>query len=222
MVLNEFIQHVPHTIVGEPAGGPLNSYGDATSRSYPGTGLKLQVSTLWHQLGASDDLSEIIPVDVPAPFSFADYAAGRDPAVDAILRGDEMRSIPMIAAAEGGAPARKVYLDRKTRLGQFDWWEASREIDLRFVCQAFREQHRMVDALETCRLNVELHPYNWHAWFNLGMTQRAADQQPAGLASYRCVLAIDPNNFNADAIRDRLAKTDPHDTVAIAQSCPVH
>jgi hypothetical protein len=65
----------------------------------PKVGLQLEVSALWHQL--EDAGYDIMPVDVPAPFSFADYQAGLDPAVDSILRGDEMRSIALIALEEG-------------------------------------------------------------------------------------------------------------------------
>ncbi|HVT41048.1 MAG TPA: hypothetical protein VHE78_18575, partial [Gemmatimonadaceae bacterium] len=92
LALGEFLDYTQVTLVGEPPGAARNAFGDAMTFEYPRTGLHLRVSTVRHQGLASTDLSEIIPVDVPARFSFADYAAGRDPAVDPILRGDEMRS----------------------------------------------------------------------------------------------------------------------------------
>jgi hypothetical protein len=205
MALDVFLKHTQYTIVGEPTGSALNHFGDPTVRKYPLTGLRLTVSTLRHQLSRSDDLSEFIPVDVPAPFSFADYAAGRDPAVDPILRGEEMRSIPVIALSDGGAAARKAYEDRKVRFAKYDWWAPPREIDLRHVAQALRQQKRMTDALATCKLNAEMHPYVWNVWLNLGSTQRAAGHTVESLQSLRRVLELDPNNFNADVIRPILA-----------------
>ncbi len=220
MAVDAFLKHTPHTIVGEPAGGPLNHFGDPTSRSYPRTGLGLKVSTMWHQLSSSDDVSEFIPVDIPAPFSFADYAAGRDPAVDPILRGEEVRSIPVIALSDGGAAARRVYAERQSRFAKYDWWTPPQEIDLRGVCDALREQKRMTDALETCKLNAEIHPFTWNVWLNLGIAQRAAGLKKEGLASYRCVLVVDPNNFNGADIRRLLAREDSTEATGIAPGCP--
>ena len=90
MVLDQFIKHTSATLIGEPAGAALNSFGDPIKRKYSRTGLLLKVSTLRHRLGESSDIREFIAVDVPASFSFNEYVNGRDPAVDAILRGDEI------------------------------------------------------------------------------------------------------------------------------------
>jgi len=220
MAVAAFLEHVPHTVVGEPAGGPLNHFGDPTSRTYPRTGLHLLVSTLWHQLSSSDDLGDFISVDIPAPFSFADYAAGRDPAVDPILRGEEMRSIPVIALSDGGASAREVYEARQGRSAKYDWWTPPQEIELRHVCDALRERGRMTDALETCKLNTEIHAFVWNVWLNLGLAQRRAGLKQEGLASYRCVLVLDPSNFNAADIRQLLAREDPSEAVGLAPGCP--
>jgi len=164
----------------------------------------MHVSTLRHQLSNSNDRSEFVAVDVPAPFSFADYAGGRDPAVDPILRGDEMRSIPVIALADGGAAARKAFEDRKSRFAAFRQ-VPPREIDLRNACQQLLEQKRASDAVETCKLNAEIHPDIWNVWLNLGIAQRRAGLMVEQLHSFRRVLELDPNNFNADVLRPVLA-----------------
>ena len=115
MLLNAFLQNTQFTVVGEPSGAALNSYGDAVSRSYSRSGIHMNVSTKWNQLGSSDDLREFVSVDIPAPFSFADYAAGHDPAIDPVLRGEEMRTLPVIAATDGGSAARKARCPLRAR-----------------------------------------------------------------------------------------------------------
>jgi len=55
---------------------------------------------------------------VAAPFSFSDYAAGRDPAIDSIMGGKEMRSIPLIALNDGGQKA--VRRPAETTLSRLD------------------------------------------------------------------------------------------------------
>jgi len=206
MALEAFLKFTQLTIVGEPTGAALNHFGDATERNYSRTGLRLRVSTLRWQLSASNDLSEFIAVDVPAPFSFADYAAGRDPAVDPILRGDEMRSLPVIALSDGGVAVRKAYEDRQVRFTKYDWWAPPREIDLKRACQALRDQRRVADALETCKLNAEIYPYNWSPWLNLGIAQRRAGLMLEQVQSFRRVLEIDPNNFNKDVLLPAIAE----------------
>ena len=40
----------------------------------------------------------------------SDYAVGRDPAVDAILGGEEMRSLALVGREDGGLAARRVLI----------------------------------------------------------------------------------------------------------------
>ena len=188
------------TVVGEPAGAALNSYGDATERDYPHTGLRLYVSSLRHELADSNDLRDTIAVDVPAQFSFAEWSSGRDPAVDPILRGDEMRSIRVIARAAGGAAARKAYAERQTRFTAMGWWRPPAELELRQVCGQLLAENRVTDALDTCVLNSEIHPFVWNTWLNLAQAQRAAGLMLDRLHSLHRVLEIDPTNFNRDEI----------------------
>jgi len=221
MLLNVFLVYTDLTLVGEPPGAPLNSYGDPTLRRYSSTGLQLHVSTLFHQLSNSNDIRELISVDVPAIFSFQDYASGRDPAVDPILRGEEMRGLAAIALSEGGAAAKRAWLERKARFASHKWWLPPPEVELRRVSQALVAGKRITDALETCTLTTEIHPFNWHSWFNLGIVQRQMDRNQEAFASLQCVNKVDPTNHNADAIRQRLKELGG-DKVPEPPECPVH
>src|SRR4029077_16988633 len=196
-----FIDNCALTIVGEPAGAARNSYGDAKERPYARIGVDLYVSTLRHQLGNSNDVRDTIAVDVPAAFTYAQWSSGEDPAVDPILRGDEMRSIAMIARVGGGAAARKTLQERNARFSRINWYEQPREIDLRAACRDLLGQKRVDDALETCTLNTEIHPFIWNTWWNLAGAQSAAGLYADRLSSLHRVLEIDPNNVNAHEIR---------------------
>jgi hypothetical protein len=219
LALGKFMEFLPISLVGEPSAAGLNHFGDPTARTYSRTGLRLSVSTLRHQLAESNDLSEFIPVDVPAVFSFADFRAGRDPAVDRILRGDEMRSIPVIARRDGGAAARKAYQDRKRTFANVSWWRAPTEFAMRQACDALQKEKRFQDALETCRLTADMHPTTWNVWYNLAVAQRAAGLMKERLASYRCVVAIAPDNWNVPSIRRLLAQPG-NEGNELAPGCP--
>ena len=198
-----FLDHVPVSIVGEPAGAALNSFGDADigSIDLPRTGLHLYVSSLRHTLSASDDLRAYTPVDTPAPFSFADYVAGRDPAVDAILRGDEMRSLIQIARTDGAAAAKRVFEDRRARYARFDWWSPADREDLNTLGNDLRRAGKSAEAIAVLQLNAEIFPDWWNSWDSLGEAQLAAGQKAEGLASYGKALELNPGDgFAKDAI----------------------
>lgn len=72
--------------VGEPTGGAPNHYGDAKVFSLPNSKLELRVSSIfWEEAGASESATTIQP-EIEAPLSFDDFARGRDPSLDAILK----------------------------------------------------------------------------------------------------------------------------------------
>ncbi len=220
LAIGKFRDFLPLSIVGEPSAAGLNHFGDPTSRSYARTGMRLSVSTLRHQLSTSDDISEFIPVDVPAAFSFAEFKTGRDPAVDRILAGDEMRSLPVIARSDGGAAARRAWDDRRQRFASLTWWSAPTEFEMRQACDALQREKRFQDALETCRLTADMHPTTWNVWYNLAVAQRAAGLTKERVASYRCVVAIAPDNWNVPSIKRLLAQPG-NEGEDLAPGCPV-
>lgn len=205
MMIAAFVDHTRATFIGEPAGGALDHYGDATAIELTNIGAQLYVSTLFHQLQDQGQRYDIMPVDVAAPFSFADWSAGRDPAIDPILAGEEMRSVPIIALEENGAAARRVFDQRNQRLAVYKDWMALREFDLIRACWRLYDQNRRADALELARIMVELRPNSARAHSMLGDNLIALDQRDAGLAAYREALRLDPNNLDNISQRAALA-----------------
>lgn len=195
--LGPLLFNVPATLVGEPMGGGWLVFGDYSTFQLERIGIELRVSALRHQMSESTDLRTVLPVDYPAQFSFADWVAGRDPAVDPILSGEEVRGIAMVALADGGAAARRVYLERQGRFGHLSWWGPPTERELRVVGLDLKRAGRTAKSIETFRLASEIHPAEWRSWFNLGNALRADGQIPAALEAYRRCLALnDPTNFN--------------------------
>lgn len=71
--------------VGSPPGGRPNHFGDARMSSLPHSGYRLLCSTVRWQDSEPQDRRPWIHPDLPADPTFADYVAGRDPALTAIL-----------------------------------------------------------------------------------------------------------------------------------------
>jgi len=70
-------------LVGEPTGGRPNHFGEVKTFTLPYSGLTISYSTNYFRF-AKDDTPSLLP-DIPAEPSSADYFAGRDPALEAIL-----------------------------------------------------------------------------------------------------------------------------------------
>jgi hypothetical protein len=97
---------------GEPSGGAPNHYGDA--RPFEGGGvLRAAVSTIpWFDSYPMDKRPWVMP-DLLIPRTFADWAGGRDPVLDAVL------AEPPAPAAGAASPDRTFFFARKSQSAQW-------------------------------------------------------------------------------------------------------
>ena len=73
--------------VGEPAGGSPNLYGNSEDVTLPYSGLAVSVASQFFVGCRRNDPRLTIRPDIPVALSSADYFAGRDPALEAVLAG---------------------------------------------------------------------------------------------------------------------------------------
>jgi len=86
MLTDDLEKHTKTLFVGEPTGASPNMYGDAEKIVLPNSGLEVWASALRWVYSEPRDSRPWIAPDIPAALTAADYRAGRDPALDAILR----------------------------------------------------------------------------------------------------------------------------------------
>jgi len=91
MLINVLENLADVIFAGEPSASRGNVYGDSKKIVLPNSRLTVRVSSLYWQQSDPRDTREFIPVTVPAPLTFADYAAGRDPALEAAERVGEQK-----------------------------------------------------------------------------------------------------------------------------------
>ena len=70
--------------VGEPSSSRGTHYGDSYRIMLPNSHVTFRVSSLYWQLSDPRDDRPWIPMAISAPLTFADYVAGRDPALEAL------------------------------------------------------------------------------------------------------------------------------------------
>lgn len=97
--------------VGEPTGGAPNHYGDATP--FQGDGFQAYVSTLpWFDSHPLDKRIWTMP-DLMVPLRFADWAAGRDVAMEAAFAHVDDRTLDDLSEA------RTMYSDRPSQTAEW-------------------------------------------------------------------------------------------------------
>jgi hypothetical protein len=201
MLLQAFIDHTEVSVIGEPAGAGPDSYGDATTIDLRRG--RLHVSTLYHKLDDIGERPDFTPVDVPALFSFADYAAGRDPALDPILEGREMRSLALVAKEDGALAARKTYEERRQQFSSLAEWSTPRFINMIRAVGRLEDQKRLGEAVDLSVLVSEMYPSSARAWSVRGDVESAAGRNADALGSFTRALEIDP--YNVDNVEQRHA-----------------
>jgi hypothetical protein len=70
---------------GEAMGGSPNLYGDAEPIALPWGGQTLYMATRYHERSTADDQRITIEPDIPVNLASADYLAGRDPVLEAVI-----------------------------------------------------------------------------------------------------------------------------------------
>lgn len=86
MIFAAQLERYTHAIfVGEPTGSSPNFVGETTFVALPNTGIRLSLSNLYWQTSHATDFRPWIPPLVYVPARFADYRAGRDAVVDAVM-----------------------------------------------------------------------------------------------------------------------------------------
>lgn len=115
-------RHTPVIFVGEPTGAAPNHYGDSRKLRLPRTSLTVRISTLEWQYSDPRDERDAIDPHLPVAATSADYLAGRDPALAAILE-------PGPAAPEG-AWDRDSWADRwRGRLTYLETYDVSLSLE---------------------------------------------------------------------------------------------
>jgi hypothetical protein len=82
-ILDDLDRLTDAVFIGEPASSKPSSFGDSYRMPMPNSGISIRSSIYYWQQGQNRD--PWTWVDIAAPLSFADYASGRDPALEATI-----------------------------------------------------------------------------------------------------------------------------------------
>jgi tetratricopeptide (TPR) repeat protein len=200
MMAHAVLAAVPDAVtVGEPSGAGWNSFGDPMEFALAGTGLRLSVSTLYHQLASSDVVRPYIPINLPVVTNAWDYFAARDPGLALVLGAEDTRAITAILRSNGPAAARAVFDARRARYDTLSWWEPCPERMVNQIGYDLLRQGDRDGAIGAFALNVAAFPGSWNVWDSYGEALGAAGRSSEARTAYERSLALNPGNASARA-----------------------
>jgi tetratricopeptide (TPR) repeat protein len=190
--------------VGEPTGSSPNMYGDNAPVVLPNSKLTVRLSTLWWQDMDPRDRRVWQAPDLSTELTFADYRAGRDPAMDAILNykpGPSIVELVRASAEKGDYAGAKAALQTfiKDPLHKY----ATAESDINQLGYALINAKKLDQAILVLKLNVEIYPDSFNTWDSLGEAYMDRGDKDLAIKSYSKSLELNPKNYGA---RDQLAK----------------
>lgn len=186
--------------VGEPASSKPSSFGDAYKTPLPNSGIAVRTSIKWWQEG--QNFEPWTYVEIAAPLRFADYAAGRDPALEAALSYEGKPTLPELLLQT------KTAADALQNLDAFLADPRNRYINLERHMLVAAEQLSMADRSEEALLVAERAARRFprshdahlvHAF----VADRAGRLQLAADAARRAI-AVDPDSRQARSILERV------------------
>jgi hypothetical protein len=193
--VNSLERYTDAIFVGEPTGANPNQYGDAVPVRLRHSGVVLYVSTLWWQDLDPRDRRPWTAPEIAAEMTSADFRAGRDPALEAVLRWRPQPVLEdrMLVALGQGDTARAF---ARYRAYRDDPRHAYADTD-RLLQQAARraaQAGRLADALAIAQLNVREHPRSSDAEAYLAEGYARAGQKDLAIAGFERAIALDPTN----------------------------
>jgi tetratricopeptide (TPR) repeat protein len=197
------IRHTEVTVVGEPTGGPLNWCSDIAFRLLPHSGLPLIVSTLCWQGAHPSDTRGAHPPDFPVLTSGADFMAGRDPVLQAVLE-DRVRLLADVLRAEGAEAFREEWQRQSESFAALDWWTPFTEDELNTLGYEMLEANRVDDAIAAFELNTQRHPESSNTFDSLAEGYYRKGDLERATELYRASLDLDPGNENATRMLEEI------------------
>ncbi len=189
MIYAEMLKHTNALLVGEPAGAPVNGYGDPGTYHLTNSGMYLNISTAYWQMGHPNDESWYPEIDLPFEFSGPDYVQGRDRAMEYLLALEApYRSLPELLRSSSAEEYHEEAAHREELFGKYQWWRPFDERDMRFAARELYDKGEQTKGELGFQSLVKQYPDSWRAWrdyaqrvINAGDKEKAKPLVEAGL-----------------------------------------
>jgi tetratricopeptide (TPR) repeat protein len=165
----------------------------------------VRLSTLWWQDMDPRDQRMCQAPDLSTELTMADYRAGRDPALEAILSYKQAPSVVELvraAAEKNDYAAARVAVQNfiKNPLHKY----ATMGADINRLGYELINAKRLDQAILVFKLNVETYPGSFNTWDSLGEAYMDRGDKELAIQNYSKSLELNPKNYGAQAQIARL------------------
>jgi hypothetical protein len=194
-ILNDLDRLTHAVFVGEPASSKPSSYGDAFKTQLPNSKIDVRTSIYWWQEG--QNFNPYTWIDVAAPLKFADYAACRDPALEAALAYTPPKPLEdrLYEAARGGPEgartAVRAFLDAPENR------YANVKLLLPRAAETVFVKGHKAEAVAVAQAVAEALPKTIDSWVVLAYVALKNDDKALASHAATQALALDSNNRTA-------------------------
>lgn len=204
-LVTDFERDTHVTFAGEPTGSPAAFFGDHRPERLPRSGLTLNLSTLWWQTANPRDRRPFVPPALYAEPTAAEYAAGIDPVLDAVLAA---RDEPSLEARLDEAIAAGDSALARRRLEEFRSDSRNRYVNVEARVNALGYAHlaagRLESAVRVLELNARVFPGSANVHDSVGEAYERSGRREEAITAYRRALAVAPNLASSAAALHRL------------------
>lgn len=204
-ILDDLALFTEAVLIGEPASSRPNGYGDSYRIVLPNSGLTVRTSIKYHQRDNRE--RPWTPIDVAAPYRFADYVAGRDPALAAALAyspGPAFGERLIAAAQRGGVAAALAELEAHLAAPANRWSDF--EMDIGVAAQRLLSGGQGAAALAVAGRAAARFPDSARLAMVEAILAEAQGDRARAFDAGRRVQAIEPNNREARSLLERMQK----------------
>lgn len=197
------LDRLSHAVfIGEPASSKPSHYGDAYRTQLPNSGITVRTSLKWWQDG--QNFAPWTYIDVSSPLRFADYVAGRDPALEVALSYRPSPALParLLATGDAASAVRELENFVDDPVNQY----SNQERQMLSAAAQLARARRTDAALLVASFAAVRFPGSHEAQLRYALVAEQADQFETALAATRRALEIDPNSRPARTLLERLGK----------------
>ncbi len=208
-LVNELEKYTEVTFVGEPTAENVNFYGDTKQEVLPNSKFAASLSWMWWQnLDARDKRKWTAP-HIAADMSFADYVAGKDPSIDAILNAQQTVSLKeklTELAAQNKAKEALQFAKDFIRNPQNRYYEDRFEVDINEAGYALINQNKIQEAYILFDTNVQLYPESANAYDSKAESLWKLGKKADAIKTYEMAVSKDPNGQIGDNAKRQIEK----------------
>ncbi len=196
--------------VGSPTGENVNFYGDTKRFVLPNSMITVALANLWWQDMDPRDKRKATYPEVAVEETFDDYVHGRDPALEYILRHDEILTIEesiLRGLKEGGYHGARGACAAFVADPVHKYVEAPMlEGRINNLGYALIGRNESENAIAVLKLNTELFPSSFNTWDSLGEAYADAGRKEEAIAAYKESLRLNPTSRTGLEALSRLQK----------------